>query len=217
MAVALRDVARERVAALVSDLAEYGSELDVCRAIELEAGLLRAEHAMRACMIRDDYELGLAKLGELTPKGQRLARMVKVRAYEHAADGEGRVRIHTVVDLVGLREPVALYFTYICAPNKKCNQSWNILFVISVSYSHGPARKLVVLRVKARQCFPCPDGSDDKRVFISGARLERLGRVIRLGLQSQEVLQLLIAFDHFDEEWDCANIIMDAVEADIDE
>jgi hypothetical protein len=59
----------------------------------------------------------------------------------------------------------------------------------------------------APQCYPSPDGSDDKRVFVSGARLEKLTKVLRLGLQPPEVLQLLLAFDLFDEEWDVANTI----------
>lgn len=215
--MALSAVARERVRDLVAELGDAGSAIDVCRAIEHESGLLRAELAMLACVARDDYELGFSRQGDLTPRGRRLKAMIQVRVHEHEADGDGRVHMRSVVDLNGLSVPVALRFHYACVPDKKRGAAWNIVYFVAVSYSHGPARKLVVLRVKARQSYPCPSGSDDKRVFISGARLERLGRVLRLGLQPPEVLQLLLAFDHFDEEWDVANVVLEAMEAEMDD
>lgn len=215
--LALRARVRDGVSALLAQLGDAATEVEICRAIELEAILQRARFAMVACMARDDFSLGLAEHGELTPRGKRLKSMLSVRVHEHEVDGDGRARIYTVVDVAGLRQPVALQFCYTCAPAKKPTSSWNVIYFVSVSYSHGPARKLVVLRVRnAPQCYPSPDGSDDKRVFVSGARLEKLSTVLRLGLQPPEVLQLLLAFDLFDEEWDVANTILDAMEGEGD-
>ncbi|KAG8471064.1 hypothetical protein KFE25_009485 [Diacronema lutheri] len=208
--MALRDLAREGVRELVVRLGDAGSEIDVCRAVELEAGLLRAEYVMLASMMRDDYELGIARAGELTARGRRLRDMVRVRVHEHEADGEGRVYMRTLVDLHGLRAPITLHFHYTCASDKR-RSAWAVTFFVAVSHSHGPALKLIVLRVKARQSYPCPDGTDSKRVLVSDARLQRLGRDMKLGLQPAEVLQLLLAFDFFDEEWDVANAVIEAL------
>jgi hypothetical protein len=216
-AMALQTRVREGVDELVAQLGDAGTGVEICRAIELEANLRRAQYAMVACMARDDFSLGLAEHGELTARGRRLKTMLNVRVHEHEVDGEGRARIYTVVDVADLRQPVALQFSYTCAPAKEGQTTWNVIYFVSVSYSHGPARKLLVLRVRnAPQCYPSPDGSDKKRVFVSGARLEKLTKVLRLGLQPPEVLQLLLAFDLFDEEWDVANTILDAMDDEED-
>jgi hypothetical protein len=213
--IPLRDQVRSGLQELVSRLREAGTEVEVCRCVELEAILLRAEHAMIASLVRDDFDLGLASLGELSKLGRRLEQMLRVRVAEQEVDGEGSVRMLTVVELQGLRQPVTLRFHYSCAPDKK-RRSWSVIYFVTVSYSHGPARKLIVLRAKARECFPAADGSDDKRVLISGARLQRLARVLRLGLSPEAVLQLLLSFDLFDEEWDVANTVLDAMEAEME-
>ncbi|KAJ1628988.1 hypothetical protein T492DRAFT_1014023 [Pavlovales sp. CCMP2436] len=209
----LSQAARSGVRELVARMGEEGTELEICRAVETEAQLLRAEHAMVAAMARDDLELGLGKFGVLTARGRRLRDMVRVRVHEDQESGDGKTHRRVIVDLEGLRVPVALHFQFSCSPDPK-RKSWSVIYFVALAVSHGPARKLVVMRVKARQCYPCPENSDDTRVVISGARLERLSRLLKLGLDPREVLMLVMAFDHFDEQWDVANVVLDAADAD---
>lgn len=217
----LRERVRSGMEALVEQLRDDALEADVLRAIEAEAPLLRAEQAVRDAIRRDDFELGLCEAGELTPRGERLSALMRVRAFDSNIEPKGRSLIKASVDLVGLARRTSLHFSFRCTPQKRAGTAsggWYVVYTINVSYDHGAPKRLMAVRIRAPDWVPSPDGSaEQKDVWVSEPRISRLGRMLKVGLNPIEALHFLLLFEYHDEEWDVVNAVLDALVDEEDE